>query len=183
MAEAAINLVPSDEKKAEPKPEVHAPAHEWWPFESFRREAERVMQELYSAPWRLPFMRAALDVEPAWRTEFGFGTVPAVDIVEKDDRYVITAEMPGVQASDITVGVSEGRLRIEGEKKEQTEEDRKGRQLSERRYGFFRRSFRVPDNVDSDKVEATFRDGVLTVTLQKLPQPASNEKIIPITQA
>ena len=74
-------------------------------------------------------------------------------------------------------------LTIKGEKKDEREEKQKDYHLSERRYGSFQRSFGVPDGVDADKIEAHFKNGVLTVTLPKRPEAQKSEKKIAIKTA
>jgi len=112
----------------------------------------------------------------------GFGTVPAVDIAEKDKEYEITAELPGMDEKNIDVKFADGLLTIKGEKKEEKEEKKKDFYLSERRYGSFQRSFQVPVSVDADKIEAKFANGVLTVRLPKSPEAQKNEKKITIAK-
>src|SRR6516165_5666397 len=97
--------------------------------------------------------------------------------------YEITAELPGMNESDIDVKFSDGTLTIKGEKRDEKEENKKGYYLSERRYGSFQRSFGVPDGVDVDKIEANFKNGVLTVTLPKTPQAQTSEKKISIKKS
>src|SRR5262245_35989580 len=112
-----------------------------------------------------------------------WGKHPAVDIVDKENLYEITAELPGLNESDIDVKVSGGVLTIKGEKKDEREEKKKDYYVSERRYGSFQRSFGVPDGVDTDRIEAQFRNGVLTITLPKTPQAQKSEKRIEIRKA
>ena len=81
---------------------------------------------------------------------------------------------------NVEVKFANGVLTIKGEKKEEKEEKRKDYHLSERRYGSFQRSFTVPDGIESDKIEATFKDGVLTVSLPKRPEAQKKEKQIAI---
>ena len=84
----------------------------------------------------------------------------------------ITAELPGMEENDIEVNVYDDVLTIKGEKKEATEE-KKDHYVSERHYGSFHRSFHIPDSIDANKIEASFRNGLLTVTL---PKTAEGEK-------
>jgi len=98
------------------------------------------------------------------------GWWPSVDVSEQDDKITVKAELPGVNSEDVEVSVHDGMLTIGGEKKEESEERGEGVYHSERRYGAFRREIRLPAGVDADKVEATCRDGVLTVTLPKTEQ-------------
>ena len=71
-------------------------------------------------------------------------------------------------------------LTIKGEKQEEKEEKTKDRYVSERRYGSFRRSLQLPGSVDPGKIEASYKSGVLTVTLPKSPQAQNNQKTIPV---
>ena len=114
-----------------------------------------------------PSYRSILDMEPFWRREFGFSVTPAIDIVEKDKAFEVTAELPGLDARNIELQLSDNVLTVKGEKHEDKEEKTKDRYVSERRYGSFRRSLQVPGSVDADKIEAAFKNGVLTVTLPK----------------
>jgi HSP20 family protein len=81
---------------------------------------------------------------------------------------------------NIEVNFSDGTLTIKGEKKDEKEEKNKDYYLSERRYGSFQRSFSVPDGVDAEKIEAAFKNGILTVTLPKTPEAQKKEKKIEI---
>jgi HSP20 family protein len=177
MAEAATKFpVKAEEKK------IDRPA-EWRPFESLRREIDRLFEDFQVGPRRSPFGRSVFDLEPFWRGEMSFGKSPAVDVVNKEKAYEITAELPGMDESNIDVKVSDGTLTIKGEKKEEKEEKKKDYYLSERRYGSFQRAFAVPDGVDTDKIDAQFKNGVLTVTLPKTPEAQKSEKKIAIKKA
>jgi HSP20 family protein len=81
------------------------------------------------------------------------------------------------------VKFADGLLTIKGEKREEKEEKKKDFYLSERRFGSFQRSFQVPEGVDADKIVASFKDGVLTVTLPKSPEAQKKEKKIAIKKA
>jgi HSP20 family protein len=105
---------------------------------------------------------------------------PAVDVAEKDKAYEITAELPGLDEKNVEVKVANGMLSIKGEKKEEKEEKKRGYYLSERRYGAFERRFQIPEGVDSDKIDATFKKGVLTVTLPKSATAQAAEKKIAV---
>jgi HSP20 family protein len=92
---------------------------------------------------------------------------PATDITEDDGHYVVSAELPGMKRSDISVDVHDGVLTIRGEKKSEREEKSEKRRYVERSFGSFSRAFTLPSDADESKVEASFKDGVLTVTLAK----------------
>ena len=113
--------------KAEENPaQRQAAPSAWRPFESLRREVDRLFDDFDRSSWRLPFRRSAFDIEPLWRRELGWGTAPAVDIVEKDNAYEITAELPGMDEKNIELKITDGNLVIKGEKQEQKEEKKKG---------------------------------------------------------
>ncbi len=106
--------------------------------------------------WDLPSL---LGADKEW--------VPAFDISENDKEYVVTAELPGIDIKDVDITISEGILSVKGDKKHETEEKGEDYHRIERRYGSFHRSFRVPGKVDADKVDASYKDGVLKVLLPK----------------
>jgi len=93
--------------------------------------------------------------------------VPAFDISENDKEYVVSAELPGIDSKDLEVTLSDGVLEIKGEKKREKEENGDNIHRVERYYGSFHRSFVVPEKVEEDKVGASYKDGVLTLTLPK----------------
>jgi HSP20 family protein len=147
------------------------------PMESLRREWDRAVG---SFPARWPFGRPNLDNEPFWRKPFSAYGEPAADIAERDDKYEIFIELPGIEEKDIQLKIANGVLVVRGEKRGEREEVRKDYYLSERTFGTIQRSLRVPDGVDLDQVEATFDNGVLTVTLPKTHEARQPEKRIPI---
>jgi HSP20 family protein len=101
-------------------------------------------------------------------TEDSFGSwAPPVDIFEKNDHLVIRAEIPGVQKDDMDVRIENGVLTLHGERKNETEVKEANAYRMERIYGTFTRSFSLPTTVDASKVAATYKDGVLEVTVPK----------------
>lgn len=98
---------------------------------------------------------------------------PAVDIKEENDRFVILADLPGVDPKEIEVSMENGVLSIRGERKSEKEEERDGFRRVERVRGTFYRRFSLPDTADADKIEARGRDGVLEIVIpkQKKVQP------------
>jgi HSP20 family protein len=155
----------------------------WQPFDSLRKEVDRLFENFDMGFWRMPMRPAMLGIEPFWQSELSLGTVPPVDVVEKDHVYEITAELPGLDENDIEVRHSNGVVTIKGEKKEESEEKKQGFSVSERSYGSFERSFRVPESVNADKVEATFKKGVLTLVLPKKPEAQSAPRRITVKAA
>jgi HSP20 family protein len=172
MAETAMKL-PVKTEKAAP----------WRPFASLRREIDRLFEDFDQDFWAFPFPRSAFDIEPFRRRELTWAAAPAVDITESDKAYEITAELPGMDEKDIEVKLANGGLTIKGEKEEEKEEKEKDYYLHERHFGSFERCFRVPEGVDTSKIEATFKKGVLTVTLPKSPEAKKAEKKIEVKAA
>ncbi len=101
--------------------------------------------------------------------------LPAVDIVERQNDFTIKAELPGVKKEDVKITLQNGTLTIRGEKKH--EEEKKGENLHrvERSYGAFQRSFTLPNSVSSERVEASYDNGILTVTLPKVEEAKPKE--------
>jgi HSP20 family protein len=179
MAEAATKLVVKTEDQ---KPEQRG-VNTLRPFESLRREIDRLFDDFEWGSWRSPFRRALFDVEPFLRGEVKWGKVPAVDVADTATNYEITAELPGIDEKNIEVKFSDGTLTIRGEKKEEKEEKKKDYYLSERHYGSFQRSFTVPDGVDPEKIEAAFKNGILTVSLPKTAEAQKRVKKIEVKKA
>ncbi len=110
------------------------------------------------------FRRFLDDFEtPLW----GGSWLPALDVAERDDAFLVKAELPGMKNDDIDISVQGNVLSISGEKKESAEEKDKNYYHVERRFGSFRRDVTLPAGVDANKIEADYRDGVLTVVLPK----------------
>jgi HSP20 family protein len=153
----------------------------WRPFENLRREVDRLFDDFSGGFWRSPFGRSFFDIEPFRRAGAGFGvSVPAVDVTQTDKGYEITAELPGMEEKDVEVKLSNGILTIKGEKRDEKEEKQKGYYMRERSFGSFERSFQVPEDVDTNKVGARFKKGVLTIMLPKNAEAQKAEKKIEI---
>jgi HSP20 family protein len=152
---------------------------DWDPFASLHRDMDQLFGALRGSLMRSPFGSGS-DLEPYFRRATGQGAAPAVDIVETDKQYELTAELPGLDPSQIDVKLANGRLTIKGEKKEEREEKKEGYYLSERRFGSFQRSFAVPEGVDPDRVSAEFSNGLLKIVLPKSAEHQQKEKKIAI---
>jgi HSP20 family protein len=177
MAEATKVPVKTAGKEAAPalKP--------WRPIEDLRREVERLFDDFDTSIWRTPFGRSFFDVQPFWQRQTSLAAMPAVNVAETDKAYEITAELPGLDEKNVEVKVAAGVLTIKGEKLDEKEEKDKDYYLSERSFGSFQRSFQVPDGIDADKIEANFKNGVLTVMLPKSPEAQKAEKKIEVKAA
>jgi HSP20 family protein len=160
-----------------------APTTAVTPFDSLRREIDRLFEDFRGGDWRWPFRASGTDIELPWPKAAPWQLAPAMDLVEKDGGYEITAELPGLAEDNVEVKVAGGVLTIRGEKREEKEERDRQYHLSERRYGAFQRAFRIPPGVDADRIEAAFAKGVLTVTLPKSPDAQRGEKKIAVKPA
>jgi HSP20 family protein len=170
--------------KTEEKEIERASALETWrPLETLRRQVDRLFADFDGETWGIPFRRSIFGTEPFWQRGLALGPAPAVDILEKNGAYELTAELPGMEEKDVEVKLVNGELTIKGEKQEEKEETRKGYYRHERRFGSFERCFPVPEGVDTDKIEAHFKKGLLTVTLPKKQEARKPEKKIEVKAA
>jgi HSP20 family protein len=96
--------------------------------------------------------------------------IPAMDLVEESDHYVLRADLPGLSENDVKIELDRNVLTISGERKSEQEERRQGHYRVERAYGSFSRSLTLPQGVDPDGIEARFENGVLEVQVPKPEQ-------------
>ncbi|MCV3205471.1 Hsp20/alpha crystallin family protein [Mesorhizobium sp. YC-39] len=179
MAEAATKLPVKTEKSNAP-----APVGNWTgPFESLRREIDRLFDDFHPFDFRLSSTRSLFGRELPSLHNAGWAVAPAMDLVEKDKAYEITAELPGIDEKNVEIKLANHMLTIKGEKTEEKEEKEKDYYLSERRYGSFQRSFQLPEGIDADKIDASFTKGVLTVKLPKTTEAQKAEKKITVKAA
>jgi HSP20 family protein len=106
--------------------------------------------------------------------------MPQVDVDETAKEIRVTVELPGMEEKDLEVSLVEGALTIKGEKSEEHEEEKGDVHRSERQYGMFERTIPLPSEVDADKVQASFKKGVLKITLPKTKEAQSNRRVIPV---
>lgn len=114
---------------------------------------------------------------------FAFGShSPALDVIDKGEKIEVKVDLPGMDESDIDVEVSDRTLTISGEKKDEREEgDKEGDYyFSERSYGAFKRTLRIPEGVDPDAVKASFKKGVLDIVVPKPEAMLEHTKKIPV---
>jgi len=151
----------------------------WRPFQALRNEIDQIFDDFGSGFWNRPF-RSLARLERALSKSI---SSPAVDVAENDKAYEITAELPGLDEKNIDIKLDKGGLTIKGEKREETEEKKKDYYVSERRYGAFERYFALPDGINADKIEATFKNGVLKVLLPKTEEAQKPAKTINVKAA
>ena len=105
----------------------------------------------------------------------------AVDVNETETEFFLSADMPGLDKKDVSIDIHDGVITIKGERDIDNEKSTDGYRIRERQLGSFNRSFRLPDNVNEDKVAAKFKNGVLTVTLPKPKEILSEGRQIKIS--
>ena len=103
------------------------------------------------------------------------GWHPAIDIRENETGFVVVADLPGMTAEDVKISVKENGLMITGEKKQEEKTEESTYYRIERSYGSFERSFRLPSKIDTEKITAEYKNGVLTVTLPKVEEVKPKE--------
>ena len=142
----------------------------WRPFRELTpfRDFERMRSEM-DRLWNSFFERGTL------RGEEGGEWLPSLDVAETKNEIVVKAEVPGLDLKDIDISLSEGLLTIKGEKKQEREEKEENYHLVERSYGTFTRSIRIPNEVQSDKINASYKNGVLKIVLPKSEEAKKKE--------
>lgn len=121
---------------------------------------------------------------PSWgsRAETMSFNDPAIDIVQNDKIYTITAELPGMNAKDVKVTVADGYLVLAGEKSEETSTERADYVCQERSYGSFQRVVGLPPDAEVESASAEMRNGVLSISLQRRAGAAANERRLDIRE-
>lgn len=130
------------------------------PLAAFRNEIDQLFERLFHDPWGSRWSGALAP----WT-----GWFPQLDLVESDSEVTLRAELPGVNADDLKIELSGNMLTLSGEKSEEKDEKHGDYRHCERRFGSFRRTVQLPAEVDPEKVDATFKDGVLHLKLLKHP--------------
>jgi len=140
---------------------------------------ELTVRKRGSRPWWMtPFGREPMGdvfvdrLWPEWQRDIGEEWTPAINFYEKEGKYFLTAELPGLTKDDISVTVDNGVVTVTGKKETTREEEGASFYIKESSYGSFSRSFRLPTEVEEEKIDAKFKDGVLTL---EMPQKGGPE--------
>ncbi|GAB4291560.1 MAG: Hsp20/alpha crystallin family protein [Myxococcota bacterium] len=134
----------------------------WQPFGRYGMQVsdiDRMFERMFDDFWSTGLRKGIEDKMVAWS--------PSVDIEELEDKIVVRADLPGMERNEIKVSVEKDTLSISGERKTMSEEKNERYTRVERSYGSFCRTFALPTNVEAAKIEAVYKDGVLTLTLPK----------------
>jgi HSP20 family protein len=125
----------------------------WEPGTSLARSFDDIFEDFFGNRW--------LD-----RSEYSYWT-PEVDVIEEENKYILKMDLPGLSKEDVKISVENDTLKISGEKKYENEEKKKNYHRCERYYGKFERSFNIGKEIDTEKIEANFKNGVLNLELAK----------------
>jgi HSP20 family protein len=140
-------------------------------MEALHRNIDRAFGNVFGGPSLLSDVWASRDV------------VPSIDVTEDENSFNVTVELPGMDEKDVAVSVADRVLTIRGEKKEEKEKKDKDAYRRERAYGSFRRVMELPAGVDAEKIDASFKKGVLTIALPKSKEAQAKVKQIPVKAA
>jgi HSP20 family protein len=147
-------------------------------FPSTSRWAERALSPLSEMEDMLDRLRRDFYAPDVFREVEGFS--PRIEVKETDKKILVCAEIPGMKEKEINVSLRDNNLMIEGEKVKEKKKEEMGYYRSEFSYGHFYRTISLPAEVDQDKVEATYENGVLNITLNKLSEGKQTTKKIEI---
>ena len=120
-------------------------------------EMNRMVRNVFNDDWNLPVYRDSI-----WN--------PAVDVKENEGSFVLTADIPGLTKKDVKISINNRVLNLHGERKEEKENEDGKFYYRERHIGSFSRSFQLPETVNEDGIQASFRNGVLSIELPKLEE-------------
>ncbi len=141
------------------------------PFVALQRQMSRLFDDFFSdfglQPWK------------EWAGLDG-GFYPRVDVAETDKEITVTAELPGMEQKDIEISLADGLLTLKWEKKQSSEEQKEGYYHAERSFGAFSRSLAIPVEIEENKIEATYKDGVLKIRLPKAESQKARAKKIEV---
>ena len=143
------------------------------PFSMLRRDIDRVFGDFLSERRRHDRTLNMLDHQTR-------SFLPQIDVKETDKEFQVSTELPGMEQADLEVTFIDGALSIKGEKREECQEEKGNVYHSERRYGAFERIIPLSSDIDSNKAKATFKKGVLKISLPKTENARSNRKMIPV---
>jgi HSP20 family protein len=151
-------------------------------FEEVQRRLDRMMrlfdETFPSLSFGRPDIWSRVATAPAETSLFA----PPVNVTEAADAYTVSADLPGVEEKEIDISFANGMLSIKGERKQESERQEEDWHVCEQRLGRFNRAFRLPDDVDVEKIAAAFKNGVLSIKLPKRAEAQKKEQRIPITK-
>lgn len=158
-----MNLIKRHRREGNGDGGMPAPIARLW------NEVDTLFDRFFQDPWGMSLLGG-------WP-----GGFPRIDLAESEDEVTVCAELPGVDPNDVEISVVGDTLTIRGEKRREKEEKDRSYHYEERQYGSFHRAIELPSSVDPDKVDASYKNGMLTVTVAKRPE--AKPKKIPVKTA
>ena len=154
------------------------------PFEFFDRMTDE-MDRTFARLWRdFGSPRRSLLSRAGFGSRSGQGLwSPRIEAIQKGDQFLVRAELPGLKKDDVQVELTEDAVTVRGERREEHEEEREGYFHSEREYGQFHRTIPLPEGVIAESAKASFRNGVLEISMQAAPAEASRGRRLEIQDA
>jgi len=137
----------------------------WRPLQDLKREMDRIWQEFFGKTY----------LTEKWES---IEWAPAVDVSETDDAVIVKVDLPGVNPEDMEISLTDNVLVIKGEKKKEEEEKKENFYRMERFYGSFMRAIHLPCEINEEKIQATYKNGVLKIVLPKKPE--EKKKVIKV---
>lgn len=140
-----------------------------YPVNQLHREIDRLFDEAFRG------FPSVFHGHREWPEEAAILLSPSLDIKESEDNYLISVEVPGVAKEDVDIQIEGNRLTIRGEKKQEKKQEKENYRCVERHYGSFERTLSLPQDANTDSINASFRDGVLTIDIKRHAKSASKE--------
>jgi HSP20 family protein len=177
MAEKKTDIAPREQQPAAARRDLRFDPIRM--MDRFADEMDRAFEDVFGRGWLTP--RLARD----WMRSPNRGEIdtwaPQLEVSHRNNELVIRADLPGLGKDDVKVDVTDDRLTIQGERKREHEEERGGVYRSERSYGSFYREIPLPEGTISDQAKATFKDGVLEITMPAPPEQVRRGRRVEIT--
>jgi HSP20 family protein len=182
MAERRTEVAPREERRLARR-ETSDLGNPFRMIERFADEMDRIFED-FGFGRALPASRMGTQLRAFGPHTAEWATwTPAVEVFQRHNELVVRADLPGLTKDDVKVDVTEDAITLQGERKQEHEEEREGVFRSERSYGSFFRSIPLPEGVISDQAKATFKDGVLEVTMPAPPEQVRRGRRVEISDA
>ena len=177
MAEKKLEARPEEKGLTRKEPAVESPFRM---MERFADEMDRVFDDFgFGRGWLAPRLGAS-PARPLFTAAEEW--LPEIEMLQRNEELVVRADLPGLTKDDIKIEITEDAIAIQGERKRETEEEKAGVYRSERTYGSFYRRLPLPEGAMTDQAKATFKDGVLEVTMPAPPESVKRGRRIEITE-
>lgn len=140
----------------------------WEKGESFRKDIEQYLVQMQRDMEKMfTDLRRGFDLQVEEATKFIQKFIPSINVTEDENKITIKVELPGVEPKDVNLTIENDTLVIEGEKKEEKQSEQEKVKILESTYGHFKRVIALPETIDANKTEASYKNGVLTIILPK----------------